>query len=364
MIKKYDGKIGFRELITLIIICLGMKVTDSTPVLLTKLGLNSSWMLPIISGLVIIIPILCLLSLLKLYSDKNIIDIIYLLTGKVIGLILVFLLLILTLQYVIITIRSYSDILNTLFYIKTPIYVITLLLIVSSCYIANKGFSVIGSLSWIIYFSLQGILLILVIMLWKEFNFSYLFPLGGPGVFTLLKEGTTHSTILGEFIILAVFFPLVRSFKDYRNATLLGFLIAALQLSIFMIIYISVYGYPTLSVLNYPYHQLTRLVNVGRFATNMEAIFLGFWVLGTSIRFSLYFSTASTILSNIIKCKNQKLVMVLIGISTFLMSIVPDNFTKYVLDYREFTIVMFWIYVVGLPILLYVIAKLKGEYKR
>ena len=46
------------------------------------------------------------------------------------------------------------------------------------------------------------------------------------------------------------------------------------------------------------------------------------------------------------------------------MSIVPDNFTKYVLDYREFTIVMFWIYVVGLPILLYVIAKLKGEYTR
>lgn len=364
MIKKYDGKIGFRELITLIIISLGMKVTDSTPVLLTKLGLNSSWMLPIISGLVIIIPILCLLSLLKLYSDKNVINIIYLLAGKFIGFILVFILLLLTLQYVIITIRSYSDILNTLFYIKTPIYVITLLLIVSSCYIANKGFSVIGSLSWIIYFSLQSILLILVIMLWKEFNFSYLFPLGGPGVFTLLKEGTTHSTILGEFIILAVFFPLVRTFKDYRNATLLGFLIAALQLSIFMIIYISVYGYPTLSVLNYPYHQLTRLVNVGRFATNMEAIFLGFWVLGTSIRFSLYFSTASTILSNVIKYKNQKLVIVLIGILTFLMSIVPDNFTKYVLNYRKFTIVMFWIYVVGLPILLYVIAKLKGEYKR
>lgn len=196
MIKKYDGKIGFREFITIIIICLDMKVTDSTPVLLTKLGLNSSWMIPIISGLVMLTPILCLLSLLKLYSTKNIIDIINHLTGKIIGFILVSILLIITLQYVIIAIRSYSDILNTLFYLKTPAYIILILLIVNSCYIASKGFNIIGSLSWVIYFSLQVITPILIIMIWKEFNFTYLFPLGGPGVNTLLKEGITHTNSL------------------------------------------------------------------------------------------------------------------------------------------------------------------------
>lgn len=364
VIKKYDGKIGFREFVTLIIICLGMKVTDTTPVLLTKLGLNTAWILPIISGLVILIPILCLLSLLKLYSDKNLIDIIYHLTGKLLGSILVFILLILTLQYIIIGVRSYSDIINTLFYLKTPTYVILILLIVSSCYIASKGFNIIGSLSWIIYFSLQIIAPLLIILLWKDFNFSYLYPIGGPGIITLLKEGTSHTTILGEFIIFAVFFPMVRSFKEYKKATLIGLFISVIQLSIFMIIYLSVYGFPTLSVLNYPYQQLTRLVHLGRFATNMEVIFLGFWTFGISIRFALYYSTSFTITSSFIKSANNKIPILLISILTFFLSMLPENFTKYILNFRSFTIVLFWTYVVGLPILLYGIAKLKGEYKR
>jgi len=53
VIKKYDGKIGFRELLAIIFFCIALKLSDTTPLLLLDEGLNAAWAIPILSGLVI-----------------------------------------------------------------------------------------------------------------------------------------------------------------------------------------------------------------------------------------------------------------------------------------------------------------------
>lgn len=364
MVKKYDGKIGFLEFLMIVIFCIGSRLTDTTPVLLTKSGLNASWMLPITSGLIILAPFLCVLSLLKLYSSKNLIDIIYHLTGKFIGFILTFMLLIITFEYIIITTRSYTDILSTMFYLKTPVYVLLLLLIASCTFIASKGINIVGSLCWFTYPVLQLIVFVLVPMIWKEMNFNYMFPLGGPGIIFLLKRGVIHTTIMGEIIVLAIFFPAVRTYKEYKNASLWGLIITIFQISLFMVIYTSTFGYPTLITLNYPFQQVTRLIHVGRFATNMESLFLGFWAISSTIRFAIYFYAAATVSSAITKIKNPKLLLPFIAVITFSIAILPENFTKYILRYREYGITTFWVYLLFLPILLWCIAKWKGDFNK
>ncbi|WIV12993.1 GerAB/ArcD/ProY family transporter [Proteiniborus sp. MB09-C3] len=363
MIKKYDGKMGFREFFIIIFLSISLMITDTTPTLLIKNGMNAAWMIPIISGLITLLPISCLLSLLKLYGDKNLIDIIFHLTGKYLGYIIVILLLLITFEYSVISTREYTDILSTMFYLNTPMYFLLLILVASSSYIASKGISIIGSLAWFLCPFVMGSLLILIPVAWKEANFNYLFPLGGPGIAVLLEKGVINATILDILLISSVFFTKIRSYREYKSAILWGLGASSLLVSFFMIIYIGVFGYPTLTSIIYPHQQLTRLVHLGRYATNTEAVYLWFWVIASTIRFGVFYYANAAIIASIMNIKKSKPLSLIIGIMIFIIAMIPENYTKYILVFRSAAISYLWTYIIGLPLLLWIIAKVRGEFK-
>ncbi|MFK4996772.1 hypothetical protein ACI2OX_02240 [Bacillus sp. N9] len=65
MIKVADGKIGTRELTSIILLSLGMKLSDTTPNQLYTGGENAAWAMPFIFLITIGVPFLLLLRLLK-----------------------------------------------------------------------------------------------------------------------------------------------------------------------------------------------------------------------------------------------------------------------------------------------------------
>ncbi len=363
VIKKYDGKMGFREFFIIIFLSISLMTTDTTPTLIVKDGLNAGWILPIIIGLIMLLPISCLLSLLKLYKNKSLIDIIFHLTGKFVGYIIIIMLLLLAFEYTVICTREYADILSTMFYLNTPMYFLLFLLITSSTYIASKGISMIGSLAWFIAPFSLGSAFILIPVALKEANFSYLFPLGGPGIPMLLKKGIMDTTILDILLISAIFFPKIRSYKEYKSAVIWGLGMSVLLISLFMTTYIVVFGYPTLTTVNYPYQQLTRLVRLGRFATNTESLYLWFWAITSTVRFAVFYYADATIAASIFKIENPKPIIPIIGVIIFIIAMIPENYTKYILVFRSAAIDYLWMYVIGLPLLLWVIARIKGEFK-
>lgn len=363
MIKKYDNKIGFREFFAIVFFAIGMKLSDTTPILLVELGLNASWMIPIVSGLIILVSFLFLLSLLKLYKNKSLIDIIYHLTGNFFGFLMILLLFLMVLEYLVVSTRDYADILSTLFYLRTPLKYLLIMFIVAAIYIAYKGIDIIGSLCWFTYPLIQLVFVILILLVWKELDFNYLFPLGGSGMRTILKEGVVHSSIVSEIILLSIFFPKVRSYKEYRNANLAGLGISVIFISIFMICFICTYGYLALSSITYPYQQITHLVSLGRFAKNMEAFFLGFWTIGVSVRFGAYFYAAATLGGSLLKIKNPKTLLPYLAIVVYILARLPENFTEYVFSVRKVWVTILWGYLLSLSPFLWTVAKLKGEYK-
>lgn len=363
MIKKYDDKIGFKELFSVIFIVVASMATDTTPIMFAKKGLNTAWMVPILSALFFIPSLLCIISLLKLYKNKNLIDVIFHVTGKFFGYIFTIALILIVFEYTILSTREYTDILGTMFYLKTPPLFILFMLIVTSCYIASKGFTVLGSLCWFVYPYIQLVILLLIPALWGQMDLYQLFPIGGPGFGVLLKTSVTSTTIYDTFLFLAVFFPKVRTYKEFKSATLWGLSISVLQIALYTLTYITVFGYLTFINLNYPFHQITRLVELGRFTTNTEALYLGFWAISSSIRFSIFIYVIAEISTTLLKSRHKKTLIPFIGFIIFIIALLPENFTKYILIFRTAAIKYLWVYIVGLPILLWTIAIMKGEFK-
>lgn len=359
MIKISDGKIGTREFTALILHMIAIKFTDTTPALLISLGKNAAWMIPIFSSLIIGVPFLVLLSLLKKHN-QGLMELVFGLAGKKIGSIIGLVLFLVMFGGTVINTRIYVGIVNTMFYQKTPVPYLLLMLLAFSYFLANRGMETIGRTAWIVTPYVFPISLLLIILVRDEMDWVHIFPIAGPGITELVKNSFTHSSIFGEIIILAAFLPFVRSYKDFRLSSFIGFGIASLQIAVFTALYVMVFDYPAAQHLAYPFQDLTRAASIGEIITHAEAIFLGFWVISSVIHFAIYLYIAAFLFGRALRLNEfEPLLLPLAGL-VVLLGLIPDN-TILVNQYRQLFLQASSGIVFLLPFLLWMLDRWKGR---
>lgn len=361
--KQGNNKIGTREFFAIVAFTMGMQTADTTPTLLFKEAKSAAWIMVLVSS---IIPLICLPILLKLfdrYKGKGLIDIIYQLTGKYIGLIIGIILTMEIISFSAINTRSYIDILSDVFFQNTPKLVLYLVLIAGSCLIAIHGLEAIGRFAWIsLPYVLVSIIIFIVLVL-KDLNPAYLFPIFGSGIKSIIKGGVTNSTIYGEMIFFTILFPFARNPKDYKIANIIGLSFVAFTISLFCAIYIMAFDYPSVVIINYPFQTLARLLYIGRFLGNLEAFFLAFWVIGSIVRFSVYLYIDAAFLSYTLKLKKIEALIIPCAALTLVMGIIPENFFQAIQVSKIFLSRITLVSIYLLPFILLIISQLKGDYK-
>lgn len=351
-----NGKIGTRELLALILLTVGLKQTDVTPTALFPYGLTATWMFPIISAILLIVPFLLLLRVLKRHENKDLIQLTYDLTGNYIGFVISLLLFIFIFSTTVSYSRSTVDTLNTLFFPKTPQVILYVSLLAVGYFIASKGLEVLGRTSWLTAPYLFIALFILFVLLWHAMEWHHVKPFGGPGVGELLYEGGRHSYLVGEFILFTVLYPCLRSHREFRIASLLGIFIVTIELTIFYAAFLMVYGYPSVENIAFPFQQLTRIVDLGRVFSNAESLFLGFWAIATITRTAIYLYITVTIFAYMLKLKAfAPLFLPFTGV-IFFLGLVPESNIENVLFLRESLLLQLnWLFILVLPVLLWIL---------
>jgi spore germination protein KB len=358
MIRLSDGKIGSREFVSIVILTFVLKVTDTTPTFLFLAGENAGWLLPALSALIIFISFSVLLSVLSHHPGKGLLDLIYELTGRQIGCALGALLFINFLMVTAINTRSYMDIVNVMVYQKTPVPVLYFILMIAVCYLASRGLETIGRVAWIVLPYLYGVFLLLFVFVWEFIDWLHLFPLAGPGVGKLAKESIFHSSIFGEIFYLALLIPYVRTVKDFRIGSKLGFILSVLKIVAIMAVYIAVFDYPTINEIAYPFQQLTKTAHIGQVITHVESIFLFFWMVSTIIHFSIYIYLLAFLLGTVLRIQQfKKLIVPLSGLVYFL-GLIPTNMLV-LRAYRGYLIEWHSLFYILFPFLLWALSRWK-----
>jgi spore germination protein KB len=354
-------KLGTRELIGIILILLIIKSTDTTPTLMFKSGYSAGWLIPIISGAMVLVPLLCTLSFLKAYRDKGFIEVVFHLYGKYIGTVIGLALFYIIFAALVVNTRSYIDIMSTVFYPKTPVSVLYSVLLISSLYIAYLGIHAIGRTAWIVTPTLQIVVFLLIFLAEKRINPYFIFPIAGPGIFEIIKSSAMNTAIWGDILYLSIIFPMVRSHKEFKMANLIGYSVSVIEFTVFMIVYVVTFGYPSISYLNYPLQELAKYARFGRYFTNPQAVFLGFWIISAILRFStqIYFSAVT--ISHTLKIKDHKPLLFPISASAMALGMLPENSITNVLLIRRELFDWTWPLVLILPVSLWVTARLKEE---
>lgn len=357
MIKISDGKIGMKEFLGIVIIAIATQATDTTPDLLLFRGANAAWMIPIFTFAMILLPLYMVMQLVKRHN-VGLMEIIFSLTGKYVGAILGTLLFIMIFFSTTVNSRSYVDIINTMFYPNTEVAFFFVIILLTSFFVAIRGFEAIGRTAWLIVIVFAISAIFLIIFVWKDLNWYFIHPIAGPGVNKLLITSFTSMVMYKEIILLAIFFPFLRSYKDYRRASIVGLVISSIWIALFILIPTIVYDYPAVVYMNYVYQQLTRIASIGTFS-RLEALFLGIWVAASVLHFAIYLYICAFIFAKTLRLKNfESLILPLAGLALFL-GLVPDNIVI-LNQLREKTAYVSSSFLIVVPLLLLVIDRWKG----
>nr|WP_106779623.1 endospore germination permease [Lysinibacillus timonensis] len=355
-----NGKIGTREFFAIIVITIGTKLTDSTPTALYEKAGNAAWISVIVMCLISIIPIYFLTKVIIAYQNKHLVDIINHLLGKYIGLFVLFLLWIIETYSIIINSAVYTDIINTMYFVKTPIFIIYIVLMGVASYGAKKGLAYIGSTSWITLPWLNFALFVVIILTFSQGRTNYLFPILGNGMVEIIKESTINASIYSDFLYLGLIATTVRSTTVYKKVIWMGFIYVTFIFVLSLISYIMLFDYRSINLMNYPFHETLRYIQLG-FLTNVESLFLPFWLIASFIRFTFYLYISALLFGALFKIKQFEYIVPSLAILIIFISLIPEAPVFTVFNLREQYIYITSPFFFFLPLILWVIAKLKGE---
>jgi spore germination protein KB len=360
--KQQTNKIGVREYVSIAVLMVGSKATEDTPAHLYSQVQNAAWMIPLISAGVFFIPLYLLIKTMSLYEEKDLFSVIKNILGKYLGFLVCLVIFIINSFAVSFDTRAYTNIIRAFYFTTTPTLIIYAILMFICAYGAKKGLQHIGSVSYLIVFYA---VLSLYIALWlgtKHANINSMFPLWGPGAFSIMKEGAQKVTIFADFFLLTMVVPYLTSNKAFKKGTWFSFILICIQISIAILIFVCMFD-ESLGGVAYPFHTLIRYISLGQYIPNVEIIFFIIWIMAAFIRFTAFLYINALMFGHLFKIKDFEYLIPSLATIYLMVGSIPEAPIDVSLQFKPIILSTAGPIFAGISILLWLVALIKGEFK-
>ncbi|SDE43413.1 spore germination protein KB [Priestia aryabhattai B8W22] len=287
--------------------------------------------------------------------------------GKAMGTLLAFLYIFCFVHDVARVLRDIGEMLLTFAYPDTPLFIANALLILVIIYTVRQGIEVIAR-SGEIFFIIMYILAItgfILIVCSGLIDFSNLQPVLEEGIFPTLKVVFTQILYFpfGEAIVFTMILPYLKNPKKAKIAMICATGIAGINLTITMLINISVLGVGLTARSQFPLLSTIQSIQVADFLERLDVFFMIALVIGGFFKISVLFYAAVIGTANLFKVKSPSQLSYPIGLIILFMSLaISRNFQEHL--YEGLGIEIFVLYIplsTIIPPLLLLVAFLKNR---
>ncbi|MFD4707076.1 GerAB/ArcD/ProY family transporter [Gottfriedia sp. NPDC058432] len=217
-------KISINQLICLVILNqVGVSVL-SVPFEMSKFSGYDSWMSLIIGAIIAQIGIFFVYQLGKTYPDRPIQEYITSIIGKPLGWIINFLFAAYCAESCLMVVVAYTDVVNRWLLFETPWFVLILLLILLTGYIASSTLRSLSTITQSIMFMFLVAFVIILISGFGNGDIRHFLPIGTHGIAPILKGAIPSIWAFAGYEILLYVFPFVKCKK--KNHILVAMSIA------------------------------------------------------------------------------------------------------------------------------------------
>jgi spore germination protein KB len=290
------------------------------------------------------------------YPDLPLTSYVQKLTGKFIGQILGFIYIIYFIYDASRVLRDFGELLTTIIYTNTPLFIINILMILVSIYAIRKGLEVLarmGELYFMLVF-LMSILGFLLVIFSGFIHLENLKPFLENGYIPVLKSSMNESILypFGEMIVFTMILPQINESKKAKKVCLLAILLSGIDITITTIINISSIGVDSFVRSPFPLLSTIRKIQFLR----LDVLFMLYLVIGGFFKITLFFYAAVIGVADIFRFKDPRTLSFPIGlVILFASMVIAVNSAEH---FKEGLIVsyLYWPVEIIIPIFLLVIA--------
>lgn len=140
-------------------------------------------------------------------------------------------------------------------------------------------------------------------------------------------------------------------------------IVIIVELTLSMIAFLAVFDYSSIQLLSYPWHEVIRYISIG-FINNAESLFFPFWLLGLTVRFSLYMYLSAYLFGRIVNISSYKLIIPIFAVLIVFAGMIPENPAFTLPDLRRPFLKFLSIILPLLTILLWAVVKFRTRRKK
>lgn len=294
-------------------------ILPSSVAILSK---QDAWISVIFATLIGLLILWINTCLAEMHPNKTIIEIIELLFGKWFGgfvCINFILLCILTASQIVWYI---GDFFTTMYMLTTSPYYINMLFMITIAIALLYGLEAIARTTEILFIFIFPTFIIAMIFLIPESKLDNLLPILENGILPIIK-GTVPFISIGVLPVLLInmiYTVNAQNTKKAKKSIFIGYLLGTTSLFISILMCILVLGSNYTAYSRFPLFTLSKEINIGVVFSRLEPIMLLVWLATIWGSTMLYFYTAVLGISQLLKLKNYKKIVLPLGLIVTVLS--------------------------------------------
>lgn len=260
----------------------------AVPSITAEYAKQDLWLSPIISSFTGLVTVFIAVKLHNLYPDNTVIQFSEQIIGRIPGKVLGLLFILFYLQSTGEITRAYAEFIVSSFLAETPIIVVLTSMVILCAIAVYGGIEALGRITQFLFPLFFLPLILLIIFLSTEFDFSNILPILENGMKPPIQGSIQINGWFTEVFIMIFLLPFL---SDKKNGMKYGFVsvfAVMITLVIVNLCVLFVFG-PTISTKVYPLMNLSRYISFAEFFENLESVTMAIWILGTFVKISVFF---------------------------------------------------------------------------
>jgi len=333
------------------------------PAMIIERSAGASWMAVLLGHLAVLCAFLLISLLLGRYPGKDILAAAGAVLGRPAGLVYSVLLAVYFCVYTGLWIREGAEILKAYGMSLTPLVAVVGLITLSALAMNFfGGKSIAKSAGMFFLIVVAGVALILILGL-NRYNPDYIFPLYGYGAGSIAQSALMSACMVEGVVILALFAPDFENTAKLRKSGVLAIGISGVLWVLFFLCLVMMFSSSIASGMVSGFMEMGKSIYYNRFFYRFESLLLFFLIFSLALTACIGLYAARKSAGVAFGRVHAKVLICICAAIVFAVALIPANLfdltSRYFAVTRRYSV----FFVLGVPLLLFVISLLKGAPK-
>lgn len=356
---KIDDKVSPKQVVFLILTCILATVDVFVPNVVAQYAGRDAWISALAAAAIGFLIYRIILMLCLHFPNLSLAGFNRLLLGKYLGGLVTVVYIISFLVFCAVAMVQFAVIMPMAFKPESSIYLWDLLILLPALYVASLGISVSARMNELLLPLGLLVLLLVVGLNIPEMELKEYLPVFNHGYLPAAKGAFIIGANLAYSILILAILPMINKNEKMTNLGPVGFVLISFILLVGTAA-IPLWGPNLTGMMLFPALEMIRNIDIG-FLTRLDALMMGMWYTGFFIFIAIFSYAAAFLTRDLFNLKSYKPILWFYGI--IIMIIADIKITNVSMLRMLFT----WplavlLYILGLviPLLLYMVAKLRG----